>query len=401
MSNRDDNRFDLDVRSILESGKEEVPSGIWDNLEPQLDIIVQERRKKVFLRRMRYVTATTTVAAAIAIALLFPWGGGISLPKDSAGQIAVVTDSQDRTTEDRLAMISETGMSEPHTAVRPTVTVAVPSQIPATSHETVSTSAQSEETGLPYTAEPLHKEEAKDRNDTAPAKNETETRTERHDNIYLPEERTEKGGPGISMIMFGNALSNSKAQSSGVSVMKAPTRPKPESIEEISESSYGIPVSFGIGTRIEFTPRWSMSVGVNYTMISRNFRGIYTDNELFRHETAVVNTQSYIGIPVNFYYDIYRGNFVDFYTYAGGTMEKCVSSKYLLKDMQPNTLKETVPGLQWSVNAGLGVEFILTDWLGLYVDPSIRYYFKGSSKSIRTRQQPLTMGFEVGLRVRL
>ena len=57
--------------------------------------------------------------------------------------------------------------------------------------------------------------------------------------------------------------------------------------------------------------------------------------------------------------------------------------------------------VQLSANLGIGVEFLLGDYLGLYVDPSLRYYFdNGQPASIRTAQ-PLMLGFEMGLRVKL
>ena len=62
---------------------------------------------------------------------------------------------------------------------------------------------------------------------------------------------------------------------------------------------------------------------------------------------------------------------------------------------------EKVKGIQLSSNLGLGVEFMLGKHLGLYIDPSLRYYFNcGQPKSIRTAQ-PLTAGFEMGFRARL
>ena len=62
---------------------------------------------------------------------------------------------------------------------------------------------------------------------------------------------------------------------------------------------------------------------------------------------------------------------------------------------------EKVKGVQLSANAGIGVEFALGRHVGLYIDPSLRYYFdNGQPKSIRTAQ-PLMFGFETGLRVNL
>ena len=91
---------------------------------------------------------------------------------------------------------------------------------------------------------------------------------------------------------------------------------------------------------------------------------------------------------------------MNFYTYAGGTAEKCLADKYHV--MSGNIIhKEQVGGMQLSAAFGLGAEFALTQHLGLYFDPSLRYYFDcDQPKSIRTAQ-PLTFGVEAGLRFKL
>ena len=90
---------------------------------------------------------------------------------------------------------------------------------------------------------------------------------------------------------------------------------------------------------------------------------------------------------------------IGLYTFAGGSVEKAVSNKFRVHDSAEHlSHKESVDGVQFSAAAGLGVQFQLTDFLGLYIDPSLRYYFKGDQpQSIRT-QQPLMMNFEIGLR---
>ena len=58
-------------------------------------------------------------------------------------------------------------------------------------------------------------------------------------------------------------------------------------------------------------------------------------------------------------------------------------------------------GVQLSVLGGLGIEYGLNDFMGIYLDPNVRYYFDmNQPKSIRT-QQPLNIGFELGLRFNL
>ena len=58
--------------------------------------------------------------------------------------------------------------------------------------------------------------------------------------------------------------------------------------------------------------------------------------------------------------------------------------------------------LQWSAAVGLGMEFKLTPGIGLYLDPSFRYYFgtENQPRSIRTIQ-PLRVDLEAGVRFSL
>ena len=175
--------------------------------------------------------------------------------------------------------------------------------------------------------------------------------------------------------------------------------------ENNSRNTYGLPVSVGAGVKMDLTDRWSLSAGFNYTLLTRRFYGRYTHiNEAGVEDNTISsdirNSQHYVGIPVNAYYDIVEQKHLNFYAYAGGTVEKCVSDRYQVLNTSI-THKEKVQGVQLSANAGIGVEFLLGQHLGLYIDPSLRYYFKGNQpKSIRTAQ-PLMLGFEMGLRIRL
>ena len=109
---------------------------------------------------------------------------------------------------------------------------------------------------------------------------------------------------------------------------------------------------------------------MNYSMLSRKFYGTYTKvNEAGVIEnstsTDIRNTQHYIGIPVNAYYDILDSRKVNFYAYAGGTVEKCISDRY---DILGTSIvhKEKADGMQWSANLGVGVSFKLGKrvWVG-------------------------------------
>ena len=98
-------------------------------------------------------------------------------------------------------------------------------------------------------------------------------------------------------------------------------------------------------------------------------------------------------------HDILNSRRVKFYAYGGGAVEFPVSNSYRVKNSQNDIImKEKVKGVQYSVGAGIGVEFMLANHLGLYLDPGFRYYFdNGQPVSIRT-QQPFMMNFELGFR---
>ena len=107
-----------------------------------------------------------------------------------------------------------------------------------------------------------------------------------------------------------------------------------------------------------------------------------------------------MGIPVNAYYNILNNKQINLYAYAGGSVEKCVTDKYEV--LSTNIIHTEKPsGVQLSANVGIGVEFMLGKHVGLYADPSLRYYFdNGQPKSIRT-SQPLMLGLDLGLRIKL
>ena len=170
-----------------------------------------------------------------------------------------------------------------------------------------------------------------------------------------------------------------------------------EGIQETSVSVYGIPVSLGVSARYHFAEKLSVSAGVNWSFLSRTFKGKYkTEEGQFTH-----NLQ-YVGLPVSLAYDVVDSKTLLFYCYAGGIAEKAISSQYFIYNLSASPLlSEKVPSLQYGVFGGIGVEFMVSDFIGLYVDPCVRYYFPGNQpKSIRT-DRPLMFSFEAGLRFNL
>lgn len=383
------------MRSILSQGEEDVPAHVWEGISSELDRIDGISRRKTVMLWFRRGAAAAAAAAAVAVGVFTDWNGnGDIVPATSDKGLIAVAESPEINAGYELsspAAISERKL--------PSYLAYVPEE-EAETVETVAVPAEPAEA-------PQKQEPAKEPQGTVSAGNEPAAET--WPEIWEDDE-TEKirKRRRTALTLSGIAGTNS-VQSSGLGPMRRPSmstsRPKTGVEQKSSESTYGLPVSLGAGVKIGLSDRWSLGVGANYTILTRKFFGTYTkvNQEGTIEEsvsTDIRNAQHYVGIPVNAFYSIVDNEYMNFYTYAGFTVERCLSDKYDILNTE-YIYKGTVKGVQTSANIGLGVEFMLGRHLGLYMDPSLHYYFDcGQPKSIRTAQ-PLMLGIEMGLRVNL
>jgi hypothetical protein len=217
----------------------------------------------------------------------------------------------------------------------------------------------------------------------------------------------------MSMSVLGNIQSNPRPDGPTSKVRRtsgsflAPMPTKPGIAREGTEFSFGLPVSAGIGLRYDFNPRWGIGTGVVYTNLSRSFLGDYgkqlEDGTIsMLYDTDITNQQHYIGIPVNVFFNIVNTGNWNFHVRLDGMGEKLVDNHFLVHDSAGDLhLHQKAEGLQFSAGVGVGLEFKFSPNVGIYFDPTLRYYFNGNQpRSIRTIQ-PLRMDFEAGLRFSL
>lgn len=401
----DDNNIDKIMKSILENAQEDVPAHIWEGVSAGLDKASRHKRVVIWWRRASIGVAA---AAIIIMGLMFTVDKGEHSPHDFNSQnddfIAVV----ERVSPEEV-LIAEVDAPEPMSPSANYRTSSITQAHEATSNDIIKKEVSENDTI------PSQEDAQKVIPSTKVQKPERSTGTFKQSDLAtledFEEEFTdyEKRRPATSLVLAGITGTNSGQNGPRANLMKRPslsTSPAKTGITETStNTAYGIPVSAGVGVKIDFSDRWSLGVGVNYSYLSRKFYGTYTKAdgngmEISSTASDIKNSQHFVGIPINAYYNILNNKHVNLYAYAGGTVEKCITDKYnVLVTSIVHT--EKPEGLQFSANAGIGVEFMLGNHLGLYVDPSLRYYFDNAQpKSIRTAQ-PLMLGFEMGLRIRL
>ncbi len=401
--------FDLMMKSILDEAREEVPERVWEGVSVGLD---KAARRKTVVLWFRRAAVGVAAAAAVVFGVFFTHDTGNEFvpAAEDKGMIAVVepeavAEPEMEIVEDGFETYTLVAEAEDVTDAEEILMKEAASAAEALEISEVSEDSEDEDSaaGVSVDVEDMVENES--------VTSEIPAEVQETEEVFEDwgEQKTRRKRD-VSLVLSGLASTNNALSQNALGPMMRPTltpAPKKTGIEETSvKSSYGIPLSAGAGVKIGLGGRWSVGAGLNYTYLSRQFYGKYTkvadDGSIEKSVSSdISNRQHYIGIPVNVFYDVISNDRIDFYAYAGGTAEKCVGDSYSLLKTDINH-DEKVKGVQLSANAGIGVEFMLGKSLGLYIDPSVRYYFRNDSqpKSIRT-VQPLMLGFEMGLRARL
>lgn len=184
-------------------------------------------------------------------------------------------------------------------------------------------------------------------------------------------------GRDISLTASGNFQASSKAPFlSRRGAAAAAAVPQEGVYDPVPESDKpGFPFSVGLGVKWNFAPRWAIGTGVNYTNLSRSFTANYADDGFVLTQVPVDNMQHWIGAPVNFYFDVVRSPRWRVHVLAGGEMDYLLANNFMVHGNKPIPWQKKDTSFQWSAGVGAGAEYMITPWLGIYLNPTVRYHF--------------------------
>lgn len=398
-----DEKNDIDFRSILEGAEEEVPASVWEGVSAGLDKAARGKVVALWFRRAGIGVAAAAAVAAVMLVLPTDNGADIISGADGSDMIAVVENVPAIPADTAETIAPEmVYMAKAEPAKVKSVVQTIPTEVESPEHMVSEEMFPADQETPECTADEHATQQEK-----VVEKTGQEVTAEWKDEWADIEETIRKRN--VAFVLSGLTGTNAAQNEAGKNIFKRPDPSPGPAVTGVRQTStnstYDIPLSFGAGVRVGISPRWSIGAGMNYSMLSRKFYGTYTKvNEAGVIEnstsTDIRNTQHYIGIPVNAYYDILDSRKVNFYAYAGGTVEKCISDRYGILGTSI-VHKEKADGMQWSANLGVGVSFKLGEHLGLYIDPSLRYYFDCDQPHNIRAAQPLMLGFEVGLKAYL
>lgn len=372
--------FDISVRNLLQDAEMPVSGKVWKGVSAAI------APRTFVIPFWAYALAGAAAAAAIAL------GAFLFRPETPANTY-------------KGAIALEEG--EIHTQM-PSAKVVTPLRRQIASSSTVNLTAMAEDNAS--IATPAEEAPATVKEAAAPVRANVPSGSQVSDDnaalnrLAFAEEREHQ--PAIAFTASANLQNNNRGAFSrtGRFVPRAPQAVTEEGIyNAFPEVAFGLPFAAGIGATYNFAGRWSVGIGLRYTMLSRTFVGDYYDSDVFPYiQTDIDNTQHWLGVPVNLYFDALRSRYWNFHTFVGLTTEFLLDNDFLVhaspKDIHYHQNTGWDPA-QLSFGAGLGIEFRFMDNVGVYLDPSLRYYM-GTSKqprSIRT-VQPLRLDVEGGLR---
>ena len=421
--------FDLQIRQMMEGAQEPAPAGAWEAISSRLDAMAgvavtapsQSAAADSGRRIWYWAGAALAMAASVAIGIfLFGTHNDNSnlINIDNSSTLvaeAAVTENVATATEVPamvsvevpVAVAKKATAAKPEANPAPAVSRAQNDAVSGTDSENAADGAQNAAVSGTNTSNPAASAEG--RKETASreaepaagiAQNQTGSftgaRTDPFAEMAFEESRGTKSSKNISAVLIGG-MSNNNA-TAGISMQAAPGAYAQSSITEKSQSNYGIPATFGLGLRFAVNDIVSLGTGIDYSLLVRTFEGTYTAGTPVTGD--IRHTVQYIGIPVDFFATLLKTNDLSFYANVGIEAEYALTNKYSILTTG-DVVNGTVKGLQWSVGSGLGMEFMLGSKTGLFVEPSIRYYFDCEQpKSVRT-DKPFQLILRAGLRFNL
>lgn len=398
-----ENREFKDIREKLHDVQLPVDAGMWDSIESTM------RR-----RRIRRMFLYASSAAAVLIAALFLFTANPQEPHISSmtAQLEAVQQTNEKTSTGKTSEIpAAAAQAEDKAMQRQASPVGKPAATAASATEgsrsasavkedvaAIAVSAANEgTTGRP---------EVKTDGETgSQAAHEQENRhAQTLFNLNGAEDYVAgisgKGKKGFAMTVTSGVMPGSSASVSG-GIIKASSAgagniSQSYNIEQVSDTRYSLPLNLGVQFQFPIGENMALGTGINYTMLRSRY-----DCLINKKKFNIKQTLHYIGIPVNIYGLIVERNNFSFYVNAGATIEKGIRAVYDLKSYNESEHNSTsIDGVQFSVNAGMGVEYRLGNTVGLYLEPNIVYYVDSDiPRSIRT-DQPVQVKAELGFRFR-
>lgn len=398
------------LKTRLEHHEMTPPEGLWEGISEQMNLAEKSVRKSSFLHWKRWAVAAAVAALAGSFALYdFKDDATSSSPVNIAEKAeSHQAPAQEQTPEEK-PVGEEPAVPRMHSLLAQAV--------PANSKATPAATESLEPSATPVIAEEKVTETTADEKtaETSQASAQTARRIAQASSSPTPTYQQNDGKPyseegksphqwSFGLHASGGLLAdNSHQQNNHYPISQSdPLSPSPISQynggenpqnETPIKASHRLPIRFGLKIGYQLSERWALQTGITYTYLYSEFTLVN------RQQPAIEQRLHYVGIPLGISYQIWKNSYFSLYASAGAMAEKVVKNSQKSGDSKINSHPDGEKPLQWSVNTALGAEYQPTKQLGIYLEPSLDYYFKdGTGLEHYYKEHPLSPGIEFGLR---
>lgn len=387
-----DEIFDRKIKELADSYSEAPAPELWDRIESGLD---RRRRMVRWRRAVSYAAAAAVVAGFFVTALLYPSDPmpqqdvlAVVGQEDVSGEDGYVRERIPDLTSVRAIKGSVSAQDRPVMSVVSRPAAAVPRQ-----------SSQSDER-IGTVALEVRKNIEKSK-PSLPSIYDKRVQTEYIAMAGDMDVTADRKKPSFSIAASGHLSPTDATGNVDFSqpsyTLGGSTASSAVGMLPVSEPRHYFPVSVGLELKYSFlNDRLGVGLGVNYTFLNSQYDALVDRT----YEGDVEQSIHYIGVPLNFYVNILSGKRLTFYANAGCMVERAVRVDYDITDLYGIRYRKSLDpvGVQWSANVGIGLEYRIWDFMGIYVDPRLTYFFDCDQPySVRT-EQPLQFNLELGFR---
>ena len=433
------NDWTRQLHDRLENHKAAVPSGLWDDIERQLDAKSKSRKPRLVLRVAYWVSAAAAVALLIVGA--FYTGHDASAPAsvplagarqvlgtstkalgagtEAASQAETVSGESLLASAGKLVSSASSLNSASSSSPNSVSSMGVSASVGEASRADAAPDAAQEGSVLQQNVAENNAYGAavakqKGSKKVPSARNESENRRAEKRNVAsetMPSAAVygrNSGDKGASRWSVGAHTGNAFAESrstmgatpvAGMYVASGKTDGNalfssyPSIFAGYKEVKHhnqpliaGVSVSYGVNSRIALT------TGLVYTRVTSDFIQSAGSDEIADNQRL-----HYIGIPLGVNYNLWSNGRVRTYATAGAQVDFNVKAT-LTSEGATSDIGKDRP--QVSGTVAVGVEYNIVPQLGLYAEPGVRYYFNNhSSVDNIFKDKPWTFSLQIGVRL--
>ena len=381
-----------DMKQKLEGHKMAPPAGLWEGISSEMGLQKEPAPKAVAIGRWHWVAAM--LLALVGFFALYQFSQDESFPQvaqTSQEQEAPMTKTE--STDNQPLALADSPQPT-HIQVSPKIAEdTTPQDAEETASQQVAEETASQQVAKESSAKQIAEEALQQ---TSVVTHRQQPSEEQHHTAHHPTKQPSASVTdnqwSVGLNASGGLLASSSFGKSSMGqsyacdadyydpVVGGSTQPIPSSTTYDVEAKHRLPVTLGLSVNYQLNARLALLTGINYTYLYSEFSTLLYPN-IYREQKL-----HYLGVSVGLSWLFWKTSGFSFYLSGSAMLQKCLNEK----------------PWQWSVNASAGAEYAITPLVGIFLQPSLGYYFHdGTSFEHYYKEHPLAPSIEFGLRLHL